>query len=492
MGFTSLDYLIVVLYLVGIAVFGVLSGGKQKTTRDYFLGGKEIPWWAVCFAIVATETSALTFISIPGLAYASNLNFFQLTIGYLLGRIAVSFLFLPSYFKGELSTAYAFLDQRFGAKTRNVGALLFMVTRTLADGVRLYATAIPLAILLRGSSALAGASLQEIYIIAILVMAIITLIYTFIGGMRAVIWTDVVQMFIYLGGAIAAIVVLLGKLPEGLSSIVTGEVGSKLNIFYGGYERSFGEFFQTPYTLIASVLGGAFLSMASHGTDQLIIQRLLTTKSLRDSQKALITSALIVMAQFFLFLMIGIFLYVFYHGVAMRSDEVFPKFIIEQMPTGISGLIIAGLLAAAMSTLSGSINSLAASATLDFYKQYRGKNSSEGAQMRISKLFSLGWGLLLVAAAILFMNTSRAVVELGLSIASFTYGALLGTFLLGVVSKKATQTAALSGFAAGLLTMVVVGTFVNIAWTWYTVVGCGATVIVGSIVSLLFPRKEHT
>ena len=492
MGFTTLDYLIVVLYLIGMAVFGVLSSGKQRTTRDYFLGNKEIPWLAVCFAIVATETSALTFISIPGIAYATNLNFFQLTIGYLLGRITVSTLLLPRYFKGELSTAYAFLNQRFGPTVRTASALLFMVTRTLADGVRLYATAIPLAILLRSSPLFAIASEQEIYVVAILVIAVITLVYTFLGGMRAVIWTDVVQMFIYLGGAIAAILILLGKLPEGIGSLSTLEMTGKLNLFYGGFEKSLSDFFRTPYTFLASILGGAFLSMASHGTDQLIVQRLLTTKSLRESQKALITSALIVMVQFLLFLLLGVLLYVFYQGIEIRPDEVFPKFIIEQMPTGISGLIIAGLLAAAMSTLSGSINSLASSATLDFYKQYRGKYSSQERDMVVSRLFSLGWGILLVFSGIFFMNTTGAVVELALSIASFTYGALLGTFLLGVISEKPKEIAALIGFFGGLITMAAVGLFVNVAWTWYTVIGTSATVFIGIVVSSLDSMKRST
>jgi SSS family solute:Na+ symporter len=491
LGFTSLDYLIVVLYLFGIAAFGLLTGGRQHSARDYFLGNKEIPWWAVCFAIVATETSALTFISIPGLAYAANLNFLQLTLGYLLGRIAVSILFLPAYFKGDLSTAYAFLHQRFGTRTRDAAALLFMGTRTLADGVRLFATAIPLAILLRGSALFAAVSHQEVYVISILIIAAITLLYTLIGGMRAVIWTDVVQMFIYLGGALAAAVILLEKIPGGFDAILSQEaVRGKLTIFSTGFERNLGDFFKTPYTFVPSVLGGAFLSMASHGTDQLIVQRLLTTRSLKGSQTALITSAVIVMVQFLLFLLIGILLYIFYRGQSMPSDEVFPRFIISEMPTGISGLIIAGLLAAAMSTLSGSINSLASSATLDFYKNYRANKARDAAaELRVSRLFSVGWGILLIASALFFMNTSRAVVELGLSIASFTYGALLGTFLLGLISSRATQAAALSGFAAGLVTMAAVGLFAQLAWTWYTVVGSAATLFVGIAVTLFTSKR---
>lgn len=489
MGFTTLDYLIVIAYLIGMATLGILSGGKQTSTRDYFLGNKSIPWWAVCFAIVATETSALTFISIPGIAYATNLNFFQLTIGYLIGRIVISFLFLPAYYRGELSTAYGFLNQRFGGKTRNFSAAIFMGTRTLADGVRLYATAIPLAILFKGYTMLTNFSNREIYILAISIMAGVTLAYTFIGGMRAVIWTDVIQMFIYLGGAVAGAIVLLNKFPDGWTSVVR-EVGpqGKLSVISLGFDKPVREFFTTPYTLIASVIGGGFLSMASHGTDQLIVQRLLATDSLRSSQKALITSGVIVMAQFLLFLIIGSMLLAFYHGALISPDEVFPKFIIEQMPSGISGLIIAGLLAAAMSTLSGSINSLASSTMLDLYKPYFGKENSPEQDLRISRILSLFWGGLLTASAIYFMNTSKAVVELGLTIASFTYGGLLGTFLLGVLFQKPKQLSAITGFIAGIVAMTLIITLTKIAWTWYTVIGASVTVAIGNLFALF--QKE--
>lgn len=472
-----------------MATLGILSGGKQTSTRDYFLGNKSIPWWAVCFAIVATETSALTFISIPGIAYATNLNFFQLTIGYLIGRIVISFLFLPAYYRGELSTAYGFLNQRFGGKTRNFSAAIFMGTRTLADGVRLYATAIPLAILFKGYTMLTNFSNREIYILAISIMAGVTLAYTFIGGMRAVIWTDVIQMFIYLGGAVAGAIVLLNKFPDGWTSVVR-EVGpqGKLSVISLGFDKPVREFFTTPYTLIASVIGGGFLSMASHGTDQLIVQRLLATDSLRSSQKALITSGVIVMAQFLLFLIIGSMLLAFYHGALISPDEVFPKFIIEQMPSGISGLIIAGLLAAAMSTLSGSINSLASSTMLDLYKPYFGKENSPEQDLRISRILSLFWGGLLTASAIYFMNTSKAVVELGLTIASFTYGGLLGTFLLGVLFQKPKQLSAITGFIAGIVAMTLIITLTKIAWTWYTVIGASVTVAIGNLFALF--QKE--
>lgn len=481
MGFTTLDYIIVVLYLIGMAVFGIVSGGKQTSLRDYFLGSKQIPWWAVCFAIVATETSTLTFISIPGLAYATNLNFLQVTFGYLLGRIVISMVLLPAYARGDLVTAYQLLATRFGPVMRNLASITFMVTRMFADGVRLFATAIPLAILLKGWQSFTHVPNEHIYTIAIVVMAMITLVYTYIGGVRAVIWTDVVQMCIYLGGAIGAMIVILQELPGGF--VVPAE---KLAFLNGGLDL--GEFFSSPYTLVASIIGGAFLSMASHGTDQIIVQRLLTVDSLHGSRKALIGSGVLVIIQFAIFLAIGVLLFAYYEGASLASlgvvkgDEIFPKFIIEQMPTGLSGIIIAGLLAAAMSTLSGSVNSLAAATMNDIYKPYFGKSNSESRDLLLSRLFSLAWCGVFVAVAIFFIsNTSQALVELALSIASVTYGGMLGTFLLGALFKRLNQTDAIVGFAAGILAMAVVFSLKSVAWTWYTFIGCAITILAGNI-----------
>jgi SSS family solute:Na+ symporter len=493
MGFTALDYVIVVCYLIGIALIGVLSGGRQQSSHDYFLGGTNVPWWAACFAIVATETSTLTFISIPGLAYLTNLNFLQLTLGYVIGRVIVSAVLLPHYARGELSTAYSFLAARYGHRTRTLASITFMCTRIVADGVRLFATAIPLAILLRGSHAFAAFSSAEIYVVAIIVMAGITLVYTYIGGIRAVIWTDVVQMFIYLLGAITAGVIILGRLDGGFNALTGPAVPvEKLSILNFG--MSFREIIGTAYTLPASLIGGAFLSMASHGTDQLIVQRLLTVRTLRGSQAALIGSGVIVMVQFAIFLLLGVLLYVFYGGASLsqlgllKADEIFPRFIIEQMPPGLSGLIVAGLLAAAMSTLSGSINSLASSSLLDIYYPYFGRAEDDRSNLRRSRFVSLAWAIVLIGMAIFFIyNGSSVLVEIALGVASFTYGGLLGVFLLGVLIKRTHERDAMIGFTAGIATMVAVVAFGHIGWTWYVFVGTMATMLVGSISSLFHP-----
>jgi solute:Na+ symporter, SSS family len=486
MGFTYIDLIILLVYIVGITYFGIRIAGKQTTTKDYFLGGKKIPWWAVCFAIVAAETSTLTVISVPGLAYITNLNFLQIAVGYLIGRIVVSFVILPAYFRGELGTAYAFLGSRFGTKMKNIASGTFMLTRLAADGVRLFATAIPLAVILRGTGIGDSLSHTEIYVISIGIIALVALTYTFIGGIRSVIWIDVIQMFIYIGGAIAAIVIVAGLITGGFGGAVSEAFRlGKLQIFNFAPDGGIGEFFKTPYTFLGGIIGGAFLSMASHGIDQLIVQRLLTTGSVSTSRKALIGTGIIVIFQFAIFLFLGAILYVYYGGAAIPSDEVFPTFIVQEMPTGLSGLIVAGLFAAAMSTLAGSISALTSATVYDYLIPYS-KWFTEENQVSISRIFIVIWSALLAGSALLFMHSPRAVVELALSIASFTYGGLLGTFFLGVLFTKTRQRHAIPAFFTGIGVMVYVIFFTPIAWTWYTLIGTAVTVTVGYILTTLW------
>lgn len=475
----TLDYVIIVVFLIGVAAFGIISGGKQKTVKDYFLGSKNIPWWAVCFSIVAAETSTLTFISIPGLAYLTNLNFLQVTFGYLIGRIIVASVLLPAYNKGELKTAYTFLETRFGGKTRSFASIIFLFTRTAADGVRLFATAIPLKLML-----------DIDYPLAISIIAIITLVYTYTGGMKGIIWVDVILMFIYLGGAALSAIYLLKLIPDGWTAVSLSSIAdNKFSVFNLGFGDGIAGFFSQPYTLFGGVIGGAFLSMASHGTDQLIVQRLLSTKSLKDGQKAIIGSGVIVIIQFAIFLLVGVMLYAFYGTLDVKSDEIFPMFIINVLPSGVSGIIIAGLFAAAMSTLAGSMTSLASSTMNDLYIPFFGKNLDDQKQLRISRMFTIFWAGMLVIAAVLFMESSRAVVEIALSIASFTYGGLLGTFLLGILNKKAKQEDALAGFVAGIFIMISVISLKLVAWTWYTIIGVIATLLIGSLLNKLSDRS---
>jgi SSS family transporter len=499
--FHILDFIILIGYLTLVAILGSLSGGKQKSTKDYFLGGQDVPWWAVAFAVVAAETSTLTFISIPGLAYVTNLNFLQVTIGYLIGRIIISFIFLPAYKKGKLSTAYSLLENRFGSKTRNYASIVFLFTRVAADGVRLFATSIPLALIFRASSVFAGFSNLQIYIIAILVITAITLIYTYTGGLKGIIWVDVMQMGIYIGGAVIALIVLLQQVPGGLAAVNNFSEGiNKFDLINLDFGRSLSEFFQEPYTLIGSLLGGCFLSMASHGTDQLIVQRLLATRNLKDSKKALISSGVIVIFQFALFLIVGLLLFAFYNGANpgsaavpfTKADEIFPYFILHNLPVGLKGLIIAGLFAAAMSTLAGSISSLSSSTMIDLYKPYFNKEDDPVRDLKVSRLLTIFWAIVLTIVAFLFIQVLQSVVELALGIASITYGGLLGTFLLGALFKRTDQKAAIWGFTAGIIAMLslilipfILGHAALVHWTWYTFIGCSVTVLIGNLVAAI-------
>ena len=401
MGFTTIDLLVVILYLVGMTVFGIIVSGRQRSTADYFLGSHRIPWWAVLFSVVATETSTLTFISIPAVAYGGNFTFLQITFGYVLGRTLVSLLFLPRYFQGRMSTAYQFLGTRFGSRMRILTSSTFMLTRLLADGVRLFASAIPIAIIFK----LAGIKVSDlkIYFISILIISSVTILYTFLGGIKAVVWMDVIQLGVYLGGALLAAGIILTRLPQGLTGAVSAaQSAGKLQLLNFGFDLNLRDFLAQPYTFFTAIIGGGVFSIASHGTDQLIVQRLLSTKNLRSSQKALIGSGLVVFLQFTLFMFIGFLLYVFYNGQTAAqlglatTDEIFVKFIVEELPVGLSGLIIAAILAAAMSTLSSSINSLASSTMMDIYKPYWRKDNSPKKELRISRIITIIWGIIII------------------------------------------------------------------------------------------------
>lgn len=504
---TTLDFAVIAIYFVGVAGFGLRAGGRQKSTTDYFLGSRNLPWWAVCFSVVATETSTLTVISVPAVAYLGTLTFLQLTFGYLLGRILVALYFLPRYFEGELSTAYAYLGERFGDRLRGTASVTFLITRLLADGVRLFATAIPLRVIAQ------SAGLDVSYFEITVVIGVVTILYTLVGGIRAVVWMDVVQMGVYVGGALGAAAVLLGQVPDGWWA--TAVAAGKTEVIDLGAGSSFGAWLTEPYAFVTAVIGGAVFSMASHGTDQLIVQRLLTCRSLADSRKALVVSGVVVILQFALFLGVGLLLWAHYEGASLaelglsKPDEIFPMFIIEGLPPGVSGLVLAGVVAAAMSTLSSSLNSLASSTMLDLYERFSGRRVPEDRALKLSRLLTFGWGLVFIGFANLFENTDNPVVELGLSIASFTYGGLLGAFLLGLLNRRARQADALVAFVAAVicLVLVVFGVWYSpaegwvfdlmffsdeasvrglrpVGWPWYTLIGSVVTVGVGSLLAL--------
>ena len=471
MGLSHVDFAIIALYLAGITLFGLRFRKKQRTLRDYFLAGRDIPWWAIALSIVAAETSTLTIISIPGLAYDTNLTFLQVVMGYVVGRVFISFILLPQYFRGDLYTAYELIERRFGRGLRSMTAGLFLLTRAAAEGVRVYAVSIVVAIALGTGQ-----------VISIAFITALTLIYTFEGGLAAVIWTDVVQTVIYVGGTLVGLATILHLVPGGWSAIhAAAAAAGKLQVF------NFSTSIFIPYTFWAGLIGGTFLTTASHGTDQLIVQRLLAARGQQQSALALLSSGLAVLFQFALFLIVGIMLWAYYRVPSKMfgtPDRIYPTFIVTRMPHGISGLLIAAILAAAMSNLSAALNSLSSSAIMDFYARLR-PQTDEKTKMRLSRIATLAWALVLFGLAVIALHKVGRVVEVGLQIASVAYGALLGVFLLGVLTRRANQRGAMAGMACGFAVELYLWLGTHIPWTWWVMVGTAVTFTVGWIASIL-------
>ncbi len=486
MAFSWLDLVIVIGYLVAITAFGAHFRKSQHTLRDYFLGGRRLPWWAIALSVVSAETSILTIISTPGIAYGSNLAFLQLVFGYLVARIVVSFVLIPRYFAGELFTAYQLIEKRFGRGLKMFTAALFLTTRALAEGVRVFAISIVIGVIFKTG-----------VLPSVIIITVLTLFYTFEGGFTAVIWTDVIQLLIYLSGTVLVLALALHAIPGGWGEVgqLAASSGHKLAVFDFRFN------WHEPYLFWSGLVGGTFLTSASHGTDQLIVQRLLAARSKQQSQAALLSSGLVILFQFALFLVVGVVLFAYYHHFPpavpfTRPDRIFPTFVATELPRGLAGLVIAAIIAAAMSNLSAAFNSLASSSVMDFYKPFFRPDADERHYMRASRGLTLAWGAVLIVIAMLAQHLHQSVLELALTIASVPYGSMLGIFLLGVLTKRATGRGAVLGASLGLATLglVILGNaahIVSIAWTWYVAVGTIVTFVAGWTASVVAPVYER-
>ena len=470
-----IDLAIVIAYLLAVTALGIHFRRGQQDAKDYFLGGRTAPWWALALSIVATETSTLTIIGTPAISYGGNLTFLQLVFGYLIGRVLIVLILLPGYFRGEFLTAYALIEKRFGERMRAVAATTFLITRAVAEGVRVSAIALVV-------SAVLGTSER----LAVVIVIALTVLYTFEGGMKAVIWTDVAQLLVYLTGSAVTFWVLLHRIPGGWSEVtqVAAAAGHKLQVFDFSFDLA------TKYTFWSGLIGGAFLTMASHGTDQTIVQRLLAARNEKDSRRALLASGGIILMQFTIFLLIGVLLFVFAQHAPLlaageRADRILPLFLVREMPPGLAGLLLASIIAVAMSNASGSLNSLAASSVLDFAR-LRGRSADQEKFLRLSRGMTLVWGLILMGFGFVKWGP---VLEAGLTVASLPFGSLLGLFLLGTLDRRAGAAGALTGMFAGLATVLSVWAFTRVAFTWYVLIGACVTFVVGSLVSRIRMEK---
>ncbi len=492
-----LDLLVILVYLVAIAAVGLRLSGRQASATAYFVGERDLPWWAVCFSVVATETSTLTVISVPGVAYLGAFGFVELSIGYLLGRSLVAFVLLPLYMRGGFVSAYQYLGQRFGGGLQGLAAVTFLGTRLLAEGVRLFASAIPIKLLLDAIGLPTG------YVAIIAGLSLVTVLYTYAGGIRAVIWTDAIQMTLYVGGACVCVAVLLGEV--GVAGLGQAYAAGKFQVI-----NLSAPVLTSPFNAVAAILGGAIFSMASHGTDQLMVQRVLACRSLADGRRAMIGSACMVGVQFALFSLVGALLWVHLGGrspaeLGLRSsDDLFPQFILDELPPGLSGLLIAGILSATMGSLSSALNSMATSTVADLWRALGRGSEARGSEawgsearggeargaLRLSRALTLVWAVVMAGFACLFTDTKGAVVLLGLGIAGYTYGALLGAFLLGLAVPRANGRDAIAAFLVTLVAMTVVVRSYTLAFTWYVPLGVLVSLAVGGLLSLLHPAPD--
>ncbi len=485
MGFSLIDYAVLAIYLAGITAFGSRFRGGNRTVKDYFLGSRNTSWVVISLSIVATETSTLTLIGAPAISYAAfprpeqggNFMYLQVVAGYIVARFVIAWLFIPAYFQGEMLTAYELLNRRFGPRAKHFAASLFLVMRALAEGVRVFAASLVLAAVL--SASVPG--LPHLWLWSIVIVGLLTLVYTFEGGIAAVIWTDLVQLIIYVAGSLLAVYMLVQLVPGGWTGIGDdARASGKLAFLSWSWDMT------VPYSFWAGLIGGCFLTMASHGTDQLLVQRLLTCRNQREAQKALILSGFVVFAQFALFLTIGVMLHAYYQTHVLpalsSNDEIFPAFIVRSLPHGVAGLVIAAIFAAAMSNLSGSLNSLASTTVLDFYQPLAGRQMDDRRLLQLSRWLTAAWGVILIAIAILARGWG-SVFTVGLTIASIVYGPMLGAFLLGVLTRTATENGAIAGIGVSLIAMIAIRIFTPLAWTWYVVAGTVMCVTVGLMVS---------
>jgi SSS family transporter len=472
---TRLDYIILVAYAVAILLTGGLFFRQQRSLRDFFLAGRNIPWWAAACSGIATIVSAISYLGAPGQAFRSDLTFLQYRLTTPIALGVVCFIFIPFFRRLDLYTAYEYLERRFDLKTRLLASGLFVLFKCAFLGIGIYAPSLVIA------------EITDIPLpVIILATGLVTMFYTMLGGMRAVIWTDTVQLVILLVGIAATLWVIVGQVDGGWSSVITiAEEHGKLRFF----DLSFN--FTTELTLWASLLGGTVLLLSQYGVDQAEMQRFLTTPSLRTSQVAIASAMIFAAVVGFSLFVIGIALYVFYlqhpekGGLMIAPDRVFPKFIVEELPPGLKGLVLASVFAAGMSTISSILHSLATVVMSDFYGRLRGKPASVG----FARLTTVGFGVLCTVIALVADRFGNLLVA-STTVNNLFGGPLVGVFLAGMLTRRANGTGVCIGALVGFLGALALASLTHVSWMWYGVFSSTATFLTAFAISPWFTASS--
>lgn len=497
------DTIVLILAVATAVYIGLRARGQTNSVEAFLLGDRNLPWWAILGSIVATETSTATVLSLPGVAFGpTGMKFLQLALGYLLGRTVVAYLLLPLFFQGKLFSAYEVLEKRFGSSAKNFASILFLIARNLGDGLRLFLAALVLQKLVGWPFALSACTI-----------GFVTILYTYFGGMRSVVWNDCIQLVIYMLGGVATVFVIANAIPGGWEEFWRYAGGSgKLQVLQWTPTSSvpelswFAKLLSDPFSVWAAVLGGAVLTVGTHGTDQMMVQRYLSARSAGDARRAILLSAVVVLIQFALFLFIGVQLACFYSQNGgeniEKADEVYAHFIVHSFPsnTGLIGLMLAAILSAAMSTLSSSLNASASALINDFYLPWTHSKANPKHLLRVTRRLTIGFGILQIGIGIWATTFDAAVVSNALTIAGYSAGILLGLFALGTLTRRVDQTCALGGACCGLLTLLTIQFLVpqsgiRVAWPWFALIGSTTTFVSGlclSIVLQTLSRKETT
>lgn len=470
--FSFADWVVILVYLVGIVAIGLWLGRDQRTTRDYFLGSRTIPWWGIGMSIVAAETSALTIIGVPTMAYGGNLAFLQMIIGYVIARIILAVVLVPHYFRGEIYSPYQLFGNAFGPSARQAAAGFFLVMETLAAGVRVYVACIPIQLML-------GLTIFQ----SILIFVGLSLLYTTFGGVKAVIWTDAAQFGLFLLGGLFTLVYIPTLIPGGWSA-TSQEAAAGGKLQWLNWEFSWG----APFNIWMGVIGGTVQVLSSHGAEQLIVQRVLACRTVAEGRKALVLSAVIIFPLFLIFLLCGAWLWVYYRHFDMAIplpearpgikayDFIYPIFITTAVPHVLKGFLIVAILSAAMSSVSSALTALASVSTMDIMKtlrKVRGTESeaeSSAYYLRFSRYSTVAWALVLVGVAYASRETTY-VLSTAFQLRGLTSGALLGGLILAISRVRLSARAVIASMSLSFAGMALIAWKTALFWPWYTLIG---------------------